>query len=73
MTHVSFVFNYGEFGPLSFVTVRVDWDIKHKIERAENQDTSPQGRQTSEEERETAPQTVTFVQMGGPYSDGGMV
>ena len=79
VTHVSFVFElqftgpeYGPdgwatSGPLSFVTVRVDKDLKKEIERVDNQETKPLEGKTSEKERETPPQTVTCVQVGGPY------
>ena len=67
VTHVSFVFEYEDWGPLSFVTVRLDKDIKREIERVDNQETKPLEGQASEKERETPPQTVTCVQVGGPY------
>lgn len=67
VTHVSFVFEYEDWGPLSFVTVRVDKDIKREIERVDNQETKPLEGKASEKERETPPQTVTCVQVGGPY------
>ena len=69
VTHVSFVFEPDDSEPLSIVTVRVDKDIKAEIERAANQATNPVG-QASEEE-DTTPETVSFVQVGGPWDDGG--
>ena len=73
VTHVSFVFEREEYAPSSLVTVRVDKDIKGDIERADNQETNPPQRQASGEEGETPPQTITFVQTGGPWHDGGWV
>ena len=73
VTDVSFVFEQGVSGPLSLVTVRVDKDIKAEIQRVDNQETRPQERQSSEEERERPPRTVSFVQVGGPTSDGDIV
>ena len=67
VTHVSFVFEQGFSGPISLVTVRVDKDIKAEIERVDNQETNPPEGQASEKDRKTPPQTVTFVQVGGPY------
>ena len=67
VTHVSFIFEYENWGYLSFVTVRVDKDIKREIECADNQETKPLEGQVSEKERKTPPQTVTCVQVGGPY------
>ena len=65
--HVSFVFEYKDWGSLSFVTIRVDKDIKQEIGHVDNQETKPLEGQASEKESETPPQTVTCVQVGGPY------
>ena len=67
VVHVSFVFDRAGYGPQSLVTVCVDKDIKREIERADNQQTNPPQRQASKKDRETPPQLVTFVQVGGPY------
>ena len=66
VVHVSFVFNQG-YGSQSLVTVRVDKDIKREIERVDNQETDSPQRHTSEKDRKTPAQLVTFVQIGGPY------
>ena len=64
---VSFVADYGwEIDPLSLVTVRVDCDMKK-----DNQETAPPERRASSESPKTP--TVTFLQTGGTYSDGGRV
>ena len=73
VTHVSFVFERGDSGPISFVTVRVDKDIKEAIERVDNQATNPPQKKASNGEGETPPRTATFVQTGGPYPNGGWV
>ena len=73
VTHVSFVFERGESGPISFVTVRVDKDIKEAIERVDNQATNPPEKKESNGEGETPPRTATFVQTGGPYPNGSWV
>ena len=65
--HVSFVFEYEDWGSLSFVTIRVDKDIKQEIGHVDNQETRPLEGQASKKECETPPQTVTCVQVGGPY------
>lgn len=66
---VSFVFQMdvdgGTTGPLSIVTLRVDWDMKKEIERAEN--SSPEQNDDREVQR------VSFSQIGGPYPDGDYV
>ena len=71
VTHVSFVFFQGGPDPLSIVTVRVDKDIKAEIERVVSQATNPVGRVS--EEDDSPPETVSFVQVGGPWEDGGWV
>ena len=69
---VSFVFQMeidgGTTGPLSIVTLRVDWDMKKEIERAEN-DHPDEDKPDDEPEQ----QLVLFSQIGGPYPDGGYV
>ena len=67
VTNVSFVFQYDEFDPLSAVTVRVDSNITEAIKRANNPGTNPPQRENSEED---TPQTLAFVQTGGPHPDG---
>ena len=67
VTHVSFVFELEGWDTLSFVTIRVDKDLKQEIGHVDNQETKPPEGQVSEKESETPPQTVTFVQVGGPY------
>ena len=57
VTHVSFVND----DSLSLAKVRVYKDMKAEIERVDNQETDPP------EAHKTACQTVTFVQVGGPY------
>jgi hypothetical protein len=72
VTHISFVFGLPEFNlPFSFVTIRVDWDIKQAIERAEQQNELPADRPDTDKSKThgTEP-TVTFVQVGGPNADG---
>ena len=75
VTDVSFVFFQRGPDPLSIVTVRVDKDIKAEIERVANEannseddGTSPPGGLDS-----SPPETVSFVQVGGPWEDGGWV
>ena len=69
VTDVSFVFeqevNGGTTGPLSIVKARIVTDMKKITEDAEN--TEPQGETNQSE------QFVSFTQLGGPYSDGGVV
>lgn len=67
VTHVSFVFEQEHSGPNSLVTVRVDKDMKQEIERADDLKPNRPGRQASSENLKIPPQTVTFVQIGGPY------
>ena len=62
VVHVSFVFEQGDSGPISLVTVRVDKDIKNEIERADTLKT-----EAGKAERNPPPKTVTFFQIGGPY------
>ena len=62
VVHVSFVFDRGDSGPRSLVTVRVEKDIKKEIERADN---LKEG--AFKEDPEPPCLTVTFVQVGGPY------
>ena len=81
VTHVSFVFQQDGSEPLSIVTVRIDKDIKAEIERLEN--TGPVGQVSEEEgdtttpgeteEADSTPDTVSFIQTGGPYPDGDWV
>ena len=82
VTHVSFVFRQDGSEPLSIVTVRVDKDIKAEIERLDNENTNPVGRVSDgegdvptpgETEEESSPDTVSFIQVGGPYEDGDYV
>ena len=76
--HVSFVFQMdvdgGTTGPLSIVTLRVDWDMKKEIEGAEN-DPPKKGKSDEEPEQvvEELEQVVLFSQIGGPYPDGDYV
>ena len=77
VTHVSFVFEQDDSEPLSIVTVRVDKDIKAEIERIDNENTNLGGRVSDEEatseEEDSPPETVSFIQVGGPYEDGDWV
>lgn len=83
VTHVSFVFFQTGPDPLSIVTVRVDKDIKAEIERVAKQATNPVGRVSEGDdaappgeltsEDDAPPETVSFVQVGGPWDDGGWV
>ena len=84
VTHVSFVFFQTGPDPLSIVTVRVDKDIKAEIERAASQATNPAGQVSKDdgvtppgglesEEDDARPETVSFIQVGGPWDDGGWV
>ena len=66
---VSFAFTRPEFKlPSSFVTVRIDLDIKKEIERADHP--SAEAKRSQQDQTEKDPPTVTFVQVGGPYPDG---
>lgn len=83
VTHVSFVFWQEDSEPLSIVTVRVDRDIKAEIERLDNENANSVGRVSEEEgdvatpgeteEEDSTPDTVSFIQTGGPYEDGDWV
>ena len=72
ITHVSFVFEivfsegpeYSSSGPLSIATLRIDWDMKETIDRAENPNEPRSVNETD---------TVSFVQVGGPLPDGDVV
>ena len=73
ITDVSFVFElvfseepteYSSSGPLSIATLRIDWDMKEVIDRAENP-------KKPKSENETG--TISFVQVGGPAADGHVV
>ena len=80
VTDVSFVFYHADTtDPLSIVTVRVEKDIKAEIERVANavgrvskeNDASAPGGLTSEDEESSEP--ISFLQVGGPWEDGGWV
>jgi len=80
ITDVSFVFYHADTtDPLSIVTVRVDKNIKAEIERvanavgrvSEEHDAAAPGGLTSEDDE--SPETISFLQVGGPRENGGRV
>ena len=79
VTHVSFVFEPDNSEPISIVTVRVDKDIKAEIERVANEAANPVERASEDadttlpaelREEDLPPETVSFIQVGGPWEDG---